>query len=153
MINVIPFQEKYRQDFIDFNKDWIIRNFGFLEQEDLDTFNQIDSALASGAAIFIAADDTGKALACCMARPMGEGRWELCKFAANPAQPHKGAGCAVFEASIRYAIEHKARELFLLSNSKLKTALHIYQKYGFEEVKLNNYEYERGNIAFRRIVA
>lgn len=152
-MKVIPFQEKYRQDFIDFNKDWIVRNFGFLEQEDLDTFGQIDREMASGAAIFIATDDEENALACCMVRPMKDGCWELCKFASNPALPHKGAGCAVFEASIQYAVEHNARELFLLSNSKLETALHIYQKYGFEEIKLDDYEYERGNIAFHRLEA
>jgi len=29
--------------------------------------------------------------------------------------------------------------LFLISNSKLSPALHIYEKYGFTEVKLANY--------------
>jgi ribosomal protein S18 acetylase RimI-like enzyme len=32
----------------------------------------------------------------------------------------------------------------------LKPALHIYEKYGFHEVKLDNYEYARGDIAFER---
>lgn len=31
---------------------------------------------------------------------------------------------------------------------KLKPALHIYEKYGFKEIKLENYEYIRGDIAF-----
>lgn len=39
------------------------------------------------------------------------------------------------------------KELFIISNSKLKPALHIYQKYGFIEIKLDDYEYERGDIA------
>ncbi len=60
-MKVIPFEEKYRQDFIDFNTDWIVSNFGFLE-------------------------------------------------------------------------EHGAERLFILSNSKLKPALHIYEKYGFREI-------------------
>ena len=31
-MELVKFQEKYRQAFIDFNTDWIISNFGFLEE-------------------------------------------------------------------------------------------------------------------------
>ena len=61
---------------------------------------------------------------------------------------HKGAGSAVFEAAMQWALNHGAERLFILSNSKLKPALHIYEKYGFKETKLENYEYIRGDIAF-----
>lgn len=47
-----------------------------------------------------------------------------------------------------WALDHGAKRLFILSNSKLKPALHIYRKYGFKEIKLDNYEYVRGDIAF-----
>ena len=47
-----------------------------------------------------------------------------------------------------WALEHGAKRLFILSNSRLKPALHIYRKYGFKEIKLENYEYVRGDIAF-----
>lgn len=53
---------------------------------------------------------------------------------------------------MHYAIEHGAKKLFLLSNSKLKPALHIYEKCGFKEVKLDDYEYVRGDIAYEYIV-
>lgn len=62
--------------------------------------------------------------------------------------PHKGAGNLVFKAAMDWALEHGAKRLFILSNSRLKPALHIYEKYGFKEIKLDNYEYKRGNIAF-----
>jgi ribosomal protein S18 acetylase RimI-like enzyme len=50
-----------------------------------------------------------------------------------------------------WALEHGAARLFLISNSKLKPALHIYEKYGFHEVKLDDYEYVRGDIAFEYV--
>lgn len=31
-------------------------------------------------------------------------------------------------------------------------ALHIYQKYGFQEIELDDYQYVRGDIAFEYIV-
>ena len=57
----------------------------------------------------------------------------------------------VFEAAMNWAIRHGAGRLFLISNSKLSPALHI-EKYGFIEVKLADYEYERGYIAFEKII-
>ena len=119
-MKVIPFEEKYRQDFIDFNTDWIISNFGFLEEHDKETFEKIDDEIRSGAMIFFAVEND-VALATCMAVPMQDATW---------------------------ALSHGAEKLFILSNSKLKPALHIYEKYGFKEIKLENYEYIRGDIAF-----
>lgn len=151
-MNVIQYQEKYKKDFIQFNTDWIKDNFGYLEEEDLATFDHIEESLKNGAMIYFAVDHE-KVLATCMAKPLGDdGTWEICKLGSNKYLPHQGAGSAVFEASTNWAIQHGAKRLFILSNSKLKAALHIYEKYGFHEIKLEDYEYARGDIAFEYMV-
>lgn len=150
-MRVIQFEERYRQDFIDLNTDWIVSNFGFLEEHDRETFEKIDEEMQAGAMIFFAVEgDT--ALATCMAMPMEGTTWEICKLGSNKDVPHQGAGSAVFEAAMDWALSHGAERLFILSNSKLKPALHIYEKYGFREIELDNYEYVRGDIAFGYIV-
>lgn len=149
-MKIIEFNEKYRQDFIDFNTDWIISNFGFLEKHDRETFEKIDEEMDNGAMIYFAVEKE-TALACCMTMPMDGETWEICKLGSNKNVPHKGAGSAVFEAAMKWAINHGAKRLFILSNSKLKPAIHIYKKYGFKEIKLDNYEYIRGDIAFEYI--
>lgn len=151
-MKIIEYQEKYKADFIQFNTDWIVDNFGFLEEEDKDTFRHIEESLKNGAMIYFAIENE-IVLAACMVKPLNnDGTWELCKLGSNKHFPHKGAGSAVFEAAMNWAIRHKAKRLFILSNSKLKAALHIYEKYGFHEVKLDDYEYVRGDIAFEYIV-
>lgn len=151
-MEIIEYQEKYKKDFIRFNTDWIEDNFGFLEAEDIYTFDHIEDSLEKGAMIYFALEK-GNVLATCMAKPMEEsGTWEICKLGSNKQIPHKGAGSAVFEASMKWAVSHGAKKLFILSNSKLKPALHIYEKYGFREIKLKDYEYVRGDIAFEYIV-
>lgn len=151
-MEIIEYQEKYKDYFIQFNTDWIVDNFGSLEQEDIDTFEHIDESLRNGAMIYFALEDE-TVLATCMAKPLDDnGMWELCKLGSNKQLPHRGAGSAVFEAAMNWAIHHGAKKLFILSNSKLKPALHIYEKYGFHEVRLVDYEYVRGDIAFERIV-
>ena len=150
-MEVIPYDAKYKEAFIEFNTDWIIDNFGFLEKEDKETFEKIEEELSHGAMIYFAVvNDTP--LATCMSKPLKGDTWEICKFASNKRQPHKGCGSAVFEAAMDWAINHGAKKLFIISNSKLKPAIHIYEKYGFSEIKLDNYEYVRGDIAFEKIV-
>lgn len=150
-MELIEYDSKYKEDFIQFNKDWIVDNFSFLEDEDIKTFEEIDEELTDGAMIYFAIEgDT--ALACCMAKPMENGNWEICKLASNKNRPHKGCGSAVFKAAVQWAIDHGAKRLFILSNSRLKAAIHIYEKFGFSEIKLDDYEYVRGDIAFERII-
>jgi GNAT superfamily N-acetyltransferase len=149
-MELVKFEEKYRQAFIDFNTDWIVSNFGGLEEHDLEMFDKIDEELQNGSMIFFAVEN-GIPLACCMSMPMQDGTWEICKLGSNKNVQHKGAGSMVFSAAMDWALEKGARRLFIISNSKLKPAIHIYEKYGFREIKLDDYEYVRGDIAFEYI--
>ena len=56
-MKIIPFAEKYRQDFIDINTDWIVSNFGALEEHDVESFQSIDEQLQTGAMIFFAVEN------------------------------------------------------------------------------------------------
>lgn len=150
-MKIVAYDTRYKNSFIQFNTDWIVDNFGCLEEEDIETFQKIDEELENGAMIYFAVENDVP-LATCMAKPMNGETWEICKLASNKHREHKGCGSAVFEAATQWAIEHGAKRLFLLSNRKLKPAIHIYEKYGFKEIKLNDYEYVRGDIAFERII-
>lgn len=151
-MEIVEYQEKYKDAFIRFNTDWIVDNFGKLEKEDIDTFEKIDEELQSGAMIFFAVDGDIP-LATCMAKPMDCKTWEICKLASDKHREHKGCGSAVFKAAMQWAIKHGAERLFLISNRRLKPAIHIYEKFGFQEIFLNDYEYIRGDIAFERLVS
>lgn len=150
-MEIVTYDPKYKSAFIQFNTDWIVDNFGSLEAEDIETFEKMDEELEDGAMIYFAVEN-GVPLATCMAKPMDGETWEICKLASNKHREHKGCGSAVFEAAIQWAVKHGAKKLFLLSNRKLKPAIHIYEKFGFKEIKLTDYAYVRGDIAFERII-
>ena len=46
---------------------------------------------------------------------------------------------------IDYARDSKAKEIFLISNSRLLSARKLYDKFGFKEVDLDSNKYKRGN--------
>ena len=150
-MEVINYHPKYKQNFIDLNTAWIKDNFGLLEKEDIETFQNIEKEIANGAMIFFALQDD-LVLATCMTKQISDDVWEICKLAADGRYKGQGAGSSVFRKCMDYAIANNAKKLFILSNSKLKPALHIYQKYGFQEITLDDYEYIRGDIAFEYIV-
>ncbi|MGN0847547.1 MAG: GNAT family N-acetyltransferase [Kiritimatiellia bacterium] len=150
-MNIVEYEPKYRNSFVQFNTDWILDYFGRLEKEDVETFERIEEELKAGAMIYFAVEGD-VVLATCMARPMDGATWEICKLASNKHREHKGCGCVVLEAAMQWAIEHGAKRLFIVSSRILKPALHIYEKYGSKEVRLKNYGYMRGDIAFERLI-
>lgn len=150
-MELVQYDPKYRQYFIELNTAWIKNNFGSLEKEDIKSFEEIDQEIAKGAMIFFAIENNA-VLATCMTKPLSKDTWEICKLATDEHQQGKGTGSRIFEKCMEYAIAKNAKRLFILSSSTLKPALHIYQKYGFKEIKLDDYKYIRGDIAFEYIV-
>jgi len=68
-MEIIEYTSRYKDDFIQFNTDWIIHNFGFLESEDMETFEKINEKSAAGAMIYFAVEGEVP-LATWMAKPM-----------------------------------------------------------------------------------
>ena len=151
-MQIIPYDARYKQAFIQFNTDWITEHFGGLEPEDYEIFSHIEDEIKNGSMIFFGVEND-TALATCMAKPLENDTWEICKLGSNKKVPHAGCGSAVFKAAHDWAAAHGAKRIFLISNSKLKPALHIYEKYGFHEVILDDYEFDRGDIAFEKFIS
>jgi len=75
-----------------------------------------------------------------------EGIYELAKMAVDEKfQGHK-IGNKMMEFAIEKVKSLSATKLILYSNTMLGPAMHLYRKYGFLEVPLENSEYKRSNI-------
>ncbi len=134
-MEIVEYQPQYRQAFVDLNTTWVEKYF-VMEEADREQFAHIDEDIERGAMILFAMED-GQVLATCMVLPAEDGVWELCKLACDERYAGRGAGSAVFKACMDYAIERGAKKLVLVSNSALKTALHIYEKLGFRQVPVD----------------
>lgn len=149
-MKIIPYERKYKNDFIKLNTAWVEKYFQ-MEKADLDVLEHVEDLLESGSMIFFALEGD-MVLATCMAMPLDKDNdiWEICKLAATGQYTGKGAGSAVFKASIDYAIANGAKKLTLISNRRLHPALHIYRKFGFHEVPLDKayWGFERADIQF-----
>ena len=147
MIRITTYEPRYKQDFIQLNKQWIETWFR-LEQSDLDTFAHIDdNIIGHGGQIFLAIDESRQVVGCCALKPHPESDChELAKMAVSPDAQGKGIGRQLGEALLDYARSHDVKRIFLEGNTRLEASIALYRKLGFKEIPLKNNAYERCDI-------
>jgi GNAT superfamily N-acetyltransferase len=145
MLQIVPYDKPHRDKFRQLNEAWISRYFK-LEEPDRRALNDPEGYIIDkGGFIFMALYDGNVAGACALIK-IDEEVVELAKMAVDDNVQGKGIGYALGKACIDKAREMGFEKIELLSNTKLKPAIHLYRKLGFVEVPLPPTEYERADI-------
>lgn len=152
-MKIVTYEPKYREDFVRLNTEWLTR-FYWVESFDQYTMDHMEELIEQGAMAFFALDDRKEVIATCMAMPLEEDTWEICKLAAKNQYTGTGAGSAVLQAAMTYAEQHGAKKEVLISCSGLKPAIHLYKKFGFHEVPYRKefWKSEKADIEMEREV-
>jgi GNAT superfamily N-acetyltransferase len=74
------------------------------------------------------------------------GEYELAKMAVTAVWQGKGISKLLIEKCLEKAKELNALKVFLASNSKLSTALSLYEKYGFKHVPVIDNHYSNADV-------
>ena len=142
---IIPYNPKYKNQFIALNKAWLEEYF-FVEPHDIEVFENLeDVILKPGGEIFFCLVDNEVAGTVAMQK-VDETTFELAKLAVDKKFQGKKLSYLLMDACIDFAKEKKATTIMLMSSTKLDTALHLYQKYNFIEVPLDETNYHRADI-------
>ena len=151
-MKIIPYESKYREDFIRLNTEWLER-FYWIEDFDQDAMDRVDELVQNGAMAYFAVEN-GEILATCMTMPLENDTWEMCKLAARNQYTGTGAGNSVFCACMSYAVSHGAKRLVLISCTGLKAAIHLYRKNGFHEVpyRKDYWKSEKADIEMEKTI-
>lgn len=145
MLQIIPYEKHHRHRFRELNEAWITRYFK-LEEPDRRALNDPEGYIIDkGGFIFMALYD-GNVVGACALIKIDDEVVELAKMAVDDNVQGKGIGYALGTACIDKAREMGFEKIVLLSNTKLKPAIHLYRKLGFVEVQLPPTEYERADI-------
>ena len=76
--------------------------------------------------------------------------FELSKMAVEPKFQGFGIGRRIIDECIKFAKQHEAHEIFLITNDKLLPALELYRSSGFElDENYDDNRYERGNTKMK----
>lgn len=150
-IEIINYSDEYKEDIYRLNAEWLIKYFRIEPSDEIQLSNPREEIIDKGGMIFYSrcnGEITGTAS---LMRETDE-LFELGKMAVTEKAQGHYTGNALLEHCINAARKLKIRKLFLYSNTKLETAIHLYRKYGFAEVKSDNGNYERANIRMEKIL-
>ncbi|MAM18823.1 MAG: GNAT family N-acetyltransferase [Christiangramia sp.] len=137
------------EDFKNLNLQWL-EEFFWVEEHDREVLgNPEKHIIAPGGNILFVMEEE-EAVACVALMKISEGIFELTKMAVKPALRGKKIGNRLLEETINFSKKQNWDELIIYSNTKLENAIHLYRKFGFIEIPIEqNGPYSRGNIKMR----
>lgn len=144
---------EYLPYFKSINEEWINEMF-VLEQGDSESMDHAQRLIVdAGGSILYAHHAELGVVGTCALRKRGEGAFELTKMGVLKKARGLGVGVKLLLAVIDTAQRQKIHNLFLLTNKKCETAIHLYETYGFkhDEAIMADYGklYQRCDVAMR----
>jgi putative acetyltransferase len=135
LAEIVTFKEHYAPAFKALNLQWL-QGHGLLEPEDLKYLDHPqETILDKGGQVFFALRE-GQIVGTCAVVPVSPTDWELVKLAVPPSEQGKGLGRRLSMVALAYANDHGAKKAVLVSSSKLKAAIGLYESMGFQHVPM-----------------
>lgn len=148
-MEIISWQPRYANDFKDLNLQWL-EEFFWVEPHDKDVLEQPEKFIIEpGGSIFFAREEN-EILGAVALMKMQDKVFELTKMGVRPRHRGKKIGHQLMQHCIDFARSQHWKELIIYSNRKLENAIHLYKKFGFQEIPIEkNNPYSRGDIKMR----
>ena len=132
-IEIKDYNSRYHADFKRLNLYWLDK-YNLTESHDLMILDDPEKhVINKDGSIFLAMDGE-KVVGTVGIAKESESVYELVKFAVDPEWQGRGIGKIMLERCLQVAKAKQARKIFLFSNSQLRRALSLYEKYGFRSV-------------------
>ncbi len=119
--------------FKELNEAWISRDFA-IEPGDREVLNNPQGKILSHGGEICLAELDGVVVGCCALVTMGPGEFELAKMTVSEAARGKGIGRMLLRFAIGQARALGAHRLYLESNTKAASAIHLYEEMGFRHI-------------------
>ena len=147
-VEIIDYEERYKQDLEDISLPWLLE-YDLLEPVDLEMLADPHRFIAGGGRVLLARCGR-EIVGMVMLELQGEGVCEALKFGVKEAYRERGIGTALMEAVIQAARDAGQKTIVITSNHKLKDALRIYEKLGFEYVTYSDKWFQLSDIRMER---
>jgi GNAT superfamily N-acetyltransferase len=129
-ILMVKYEDQYAEAFERLNRVWLERYDLFEEGDRKYLEHPQETVLAHGGEIFFALNGS-EVVGTCAVIPRGEGMVELAKLAVADHFQGQGLGRRLTETGIAWARKQGAQKVVLVSSTKLRQALSLYEKLGF----------------------
>lgn len=131
-LHILPYSDELAACFRDINVEWIESMYK-LEPTDIDVLENARERIIDkgGDIMFVAVDGLG-VVGTCALQKTGPDQYELTKMGVLERARGRKAGEFLLHAVIDRAMWRGAKRLYLLTNKRSQSAIHLYEKLGFE---------------------
>lgn len=148
-MEIILFDPRYAGEFKKLNIEWLEKYFWVEPYDEEVLGNPKKYILDPGGTIFFVREND-EILGTVAFMKIEDGIFELTKMAVTPKAQGRKVGQKLMQHALGYARDQSWKTLIIYSNRKLENAIHIYKKYGFEEIPIEaNNPYGRGDIKMK----
>ncbi|KTR19360.1 GNAT family N-acetyltransferase [Curtobacterium sp. C1] len=116
------------------NEAWIERYFTLEDEDRAILGDPVGRIVEPGGAVFVARLDD-EVIGCVGLMPVGERVYELVKMAVSPEHQGHGTGRKLIAAALDRARVLGAQRVALESASRLASAVHLYEAFGFRHLE------------------
>jgi putative acetyltransferase len=145
MVELIEYTDKYASDFKRINLEWLDK-YNLLEEPDLMMLNDPQGKILDGGGVIYLARVGHEIVGSAALIHEHDGVFELAKMTVIPAWQGRGVSKLLLEKCLDMARSLKARKIVLFSNHQLRTALGLYEKYGFQYVEVTDSPFETADV-------
>ena len=151
-VSIIPFSSDLKEPIKTLNIEWLEKYFKVEPKDEKVLSNPQEEIIDKGGMIFYARYND-RIVGTVSLIKMDNNAFELSKMAVTDGVQGLGIGKKLLERCIEVAEEKQMQKLILYSNRSLLPAIHLYHKYGFSEVSLEEGAYERADIKMKKIIS
>ena len=149
VVDIIEFSEELSVPIKTLNYEWLEKYFRIEEGDVASLSDPQKHIIDKGGHIYYAKLD-GEIVGTASLLKKSETVYELGKLAVSDKAQGHGIGTILIEHCLNMAKQKQIKTLILYSNTILQSAIHLFRKYGFEEVELESGVYERANIKMEK---
>ena len=148
-MKIVEWKPEYSREFKDMNLYWL-EEFFWVEPHDEEVLGNPEKYIIEPGGMIFFAREKNDIIGCVALMKMEENVFELTKMAVKPEHRNKKTGHYLMQHTIEYARQKKWDHLIIYSNRKLENAIHLYRKYYFVEIAIEESNpYSRGDIKMK----
>jgi ribosomal protein S18 acetylase RimI-like enzyme len=151
MAVIIDYEDQYQKDFQRLNLEWL-EKFNLVESHDLEVLNQPREIVINGGGFIFLLKDNDVIIGSAGIYKVNDEEFELIKMYVAPEYRGKKYGEMLLQHCLAKAKETKASKIILYSNSKLQTAIRMYERFGFKHVDVINAPFETADVKMELVL-
>lgn len=144
-VQIVSFNPSYKNDFKRLNEEWI-RTYFEMEEADFKALDHPEEYIINKGGKILMALYHAEVIGTCALIKMNATDFELAKMAVQPNYQNLKIGWILGNEIIQLALSLGAQKLYLESNTKLVSAIKLYEKLGFKKIESSSSPYKRCNI-------